>query len=117
MEFEEIGIYNFSVIQGVDAVHSLFDWEVDGKPWDLASASEIKVDFRTEADLRGVPALSLTKENGGLKVVTNNLDMIFGINTLGINPGVYLYDVLVIKSGLRYVFVRGQMKLNPTITK
>lgn len=117
MEFEEIGIYNFSIVQGMTVVHSLFNWEVDGKPWDLSSASDIRVDFKTDADRASAPALSLTRENGGLTAQSNNLEMNFGANTTGMNPGVYLYDVLVIKNSLRYVFVRGQMILNPTITK
>lgn len=117
MEFEEIGVYNFSLIQGVTAIHSLFNWEVDGKPWDLAGASDIRIDFKSEADRNQNPALSLTRSNGGLSALSNNLDMKFGTNTLDMLPGVYLYDVLVIKSNVRYVFVRGQMTLNPTITK
>lgn len=117
MEFEEIGVYNFSVIQGADVVHSLFNWEVDGRPWDLTIASDIRVDFKTEADIKQRPSLSLTIPNGGLTVITNNLDMKFGNNTLDMNPGVYLYDVLVVKNGLRHIFIRGQMTLKPTITK
>lgn len=117
MDFEEIGVYNFSVIQGINDVHSLFNWEVNGKTWDLSSAADIRIDFRTEADKKGEPSLSLTRANGGITVVSNSLDMNFGTNTLEMNPGIYLYDVLVIKEGKRYVFVRGQMTLNPTITK
>ena len=117
MDFEEIGVYNFSVIQGVNAVHSLFNWEVDGKPWDLSSAADIRIDFKADSDRVQDPALSLTRVNGGLTVVGNSVDMNFGTNTLAMNPGVYLYDVLVIKSEVRYIFVRGQMTLIPTITK
>lgn len=117
MEFEEIGVYNFSVVQGINVVHSLFDWEVDGKPWDLEVASEIRIDFKLEAFRQSPPSLTLTKKNGGIRIFSNNLEMIFGTNTLSMVPGVYLYDVLVIKENNRYVFVRGQMTLNPTITK
>lgn len=117
MDFEEIGVYNFSVIQGATTVHSLFNWEVDGKAWNLSSATEIRVDFRAEAERKGQPALSLTVSNGGITVISNSMDMNFGTNTLEMNPGVYLYDVLVVKEGNRYVFVRGQMTLHPTITK
>ena len=109
--------YDFTIRRGENDVHQLLNWTVNDQPFILADAQEIRVDFRMNPRLCGAPDLSLTQLNGGLAVSANNLDMLFGENTLALHPGVYYYDVLVIKEGQRHNWVNGKMVLENIITR
>ncbi len=115
--FQDIGEYNFDLIQGVDESHFLSDWRVNGEPFVLQGAEEIRVDFRRDPSYSGEPDLSLTLANGGIRAESNTMYMNFGKNTLKLVPGLYHYDVLVVKAGKRYTYVRGQMVLTGVITR
>lgn len=111
-----IGKYDFSVRQGVDQVETFTDWLIDGEPLILSDAEAIRVHFKRMAEVV-VPDLELTVDNGGLRVVGNNLEFVFGENTLQLRAGYYLYDILIIKGGKRYTYVEGQMELIGVMTK
>lgn len=117
MKYEDLPEYDFAVIRGVDVVHSLFDWDMDGEPMSLEEADEVRVDFRAIPSLNGAPDLSLTVDNGGLVIEGNSVDMVFGENTLKLSAGIYYYDVLVVLNGIRETYVRGKMTVGGVITR
>lgn len=109
--------YDFTTRRGESDVQVLANWKVNGVDYDLSALDEIRVDFRMNPRLCGAPDLSLTVENGGLKIIDNSLEMRFGENTLPLHPGKYYYDVLLIKDGERSNWVRGMMVLENIITR
>lgn len=112
----EIGKYDFRVRQGESHVETFTDWLKDGVPINLATAKEIRVHFKRMVNVIH-PDLILTEENGGLYISTNNLEFHFGENTLSLSAGIYLYDILLIMDGKRYIYVEGKMELIGVITK
>lgn len=112
----EIGKYDFKVRQGETHVETFSDWLKDGVPINLGLASEIRVHFKRMVSIIN-PDLVLTVDNGGLVVEGNNLEFHFGENTLPLSAGLYLYDILLIIDGKRYIYVEGKMELMGVITK
>lgn len=109
--------YDFSIRRGEYDVHKLISWTVNGQPFNLSEAEEVRVDFRMNPRLNGPPDLSLTVSNGGLELSNNDLSMLFGVNTIPLYPGIYFFDVLVVKSDVRCNWVRGKMVLENIITR
>lgn len=112
----EIGKYDFKVRQGETHIELFTHWLKDGVPINLAATSEIRVHFKRMVNIIN-PDLVLTVDNGGLVVEGNNLEFHFGENTLPLSAGIYLYDILLIIAGERYVYVEGKMELMGVITK
>lgn len=111
----EIGKYDFKVRQGETHIETFTDWLIDGNALNLSATVAI-VHFKRASNIQ-TPDLSLTVANGGLVITGNNMEFHFGANTLGLSPGVYLYDILLIIDGKRYTYVEGQMVLMGVITK
>lgn len=109
--------YDFTIRRGENSVHQLLNWIVNNEPFDLQNAEEVRVDFRMNPRLCGVPDLSLSVQNGGVTLSGNNMDMLFNSNTLSLHPGIYYYDVLVIKNSERCNWVKGKMILENIITR
>lgn len=116
MDYSNIGVYNFEVIQGVGHEEFFTEWLIEGISMNLLLLDDIKVDFKKSVN-SAHSSLTLTKGNGGLIVEQNILRFVFGKNTAGIAPGIYLYDILMIDKGERKIYVRGEMTLHPAITK
>lgn len=116
MDYNNLGVYNFGVIQGINHAEIFKEWLINGQPLNLTTLDEIKVDFKKSIN-SAHSSLTLTTANGGLIVENNTLQFVFGENTKDVPPGVYLYDILMVKDGVRNIYVRGEMTIYPVITK
>lgn len=116
MNYNMMGVYNFSIMQGIGHVEVFSKWIINNVPLNLSQADDIRVDFKRESQSK-VIALSLNISNGGLIVNDNKLEFHFGHNTLDLEKGIYLYDILIILNGERHNYVRGEMTVYPMITK
>lgn len=116
MNYNNMGVYNFSIMQGVAHSEVFSGWIINNSPLNLSQAEEVRVDFKR--DSKNLHSdLSLSINNGALKIENNNLEFLFGENTTHLIEGIYLYDILIVLEGKRHTYVRGEMTVYPIITK
>jgi len=116
MNYNMMGVYNFSIMQGIEQVEVFSNWVVNNVPLTLSQAEDIRVDFKRNSKSTAVD-LSLSLSNGGLIIKDNALEFHFGVNTSDLSEGIYLYDILIVLQGKHHTYVRGEMTVYPVITK